>query len=326
MASPIREELDTFRTRPARVSWKIPAFCCNDWGALRLLQMCEKYGVARPFDIVYGAPYCSWAGGRPSAVTKTLSEKEIDAYFSAYSEYGVRCALTLSRLAVDEKQYSDPYCNLLLEYIERYNGEAILFDDGLARYIRKTHPNVKLIASLNKAMCDLKPDFEAEVEYYRELLTLYDEIVIRCETALDQNRLVELADIRKRTEIIVNQFCVPDCKNVFRHLKSLEEWNDGGCRGAGQPCFSLNMAADIDHRIFANLSISNSQINELCERGFTKMKLAGRNARLPQFLDMLATYIFEPTGVISHMKSALLREFKQKAMQGSSGFSQCSLP
>jgi hypothetical protein len=288
--------------------------------------MCEKYGVARPFDIVYGAPYCSWAGGRPSAITKTLSEKEIDTYFSAYSEYGVRCALTLSRLVVDEKQYSDPYCNLLLEYIERYNGEAILFDDGLARYIREAHPNVKLIASLNKAMCDLKPDFEAEVEQYRELLTLYDEIVIRCETALDPARLVELADIRKRTEIIVNQFCVPDCKNVFRHLKSLEEWNDEGCRGAGQPCFSLSMAADIDYRIFANLSISNSQINELCERGFTKMKLAGRNAQLPQFLDMLATYIFEPTSVISHMKSALLREFKQKAMRGSPGFSQCSLP
>jgi hypothetical protein len=293
---------------------------------LRLLQICREYGWDRPFDIVYGSPYCAWAGGRPSAVTAILDERQIDSYFAAYAEYGVRCALTLSRLEVPEDSYDDRYCNILLDHIERYDGQAILFDDGLALFLRQQRPSINLVASLNKAMSDLKDTFAEEEAYYRKHLEVYSEVVIRCETALDPERLARLIDIHDRVEVITNQFCVPECKNVYRHVKALQDWNDEGCRGPGQPCFSLNVAANIDQRLSRNLFISDTRINELCTQGFTRLKLAGRNSPLPGFLDMLANYIFEPTGVILHIKSALLREYRQTAMATGGRLAQYSLP
>jgi hypothetical protein len=255
-----------------------------------------------------------------------LNERQLDACFAAYAEFGVRCALTLSRLTVAKDSYDDPYCNLLLDYIERYNGQAILFDDGLAAHIRVTRPKISLVASLNKAMSDLKESFEEEEAYYRNHLKTYSEVVIRCETALDSTHMAQLADIKNKVEIIVNQFCVPECKNVYRHVKALEDWSRGGCHGPGQQCFSLSAAADIDQRLGANLFISDTRINELCAQGFVKFKLAGRNSPLPGFLDMLGNYIFEPTGAIHHIKSALLREFKQQALQQGGRLAPFSLP
>ena len=31
-----RNDCDVYRDRSVRASWKVPAFCCNDWGALKL--------------------------------------------------------------------------------------------------------------------------------------------------------------------------------------------------------------------------------------------------------------------------------------------------
>ena len=95
-----RNDCDVYRDRSVRASWKVPAFCCNDWGALKLLEICSAFGFERPFDLVYGAPHCSWSGGRPSAVRSPLDGGLIDAYFSAYAQFGVRCALTFSKGSV----------------------------------------------------------------------------------------------------------------------------------------------------------------------------------------------------------------------------------
>ena len=151
-----RNDCDVYRDRSVRASWKVPAFCCNDWGALKLLEICSAFGFERPFDLVYGAPHCSWSGGRPSAVRSPLDGGLIDAYFSAYAQFGVRCALTFSKLAVDEKDYDNEYNNMLLDYVEKYDGQVILFDDGLARYIKRSRPRIAIVASLNKAMCNLQ--------------------------------------------------------------------------------------------------------------------------------------------------------------------------
>lgn len=43
-------------SRPiVRASWKVPAFCCNDWGALKLLEYARLL-ASSDLLIVYGAP------------------------------------------------------------------------------------------------------------------------------------------------------------------------------------------------------------------------------------------------------------------------------
>jgi hypothetical protein len=230
---------------------------------------------------------------------------------------------------VPQEALSDPYCNLLLDIIEEYEGEAIVYDDTLAAYIRKTHPKIKTVASLNKAMCDYKHSFEGftdETAYYYGLLDLYDEIVIRCEYASDDSRLASLADVSDRVEIIVNQFCAPNCKNVYQHLEAIERWNENGQRGYCQQCFSLEMLSNMETRLALNLYMSDARINEIINKGFTRMKLAGRNYPVPQFLDMLSHYIFEPTGAISIIGNEVIKEYRMEMLKDDSGSGQHHLP
>lgn len=310
----ISKDLEVYRQHPIEMSWKVPAFCCNDWIAVRMLQLCEAIGLRQPFDIVYGAPRCAWAGGRPSVVATELSDEQLDMYFNAYAEHNVNVALTLSRLVVDPQDYEDAYCKRILDAAARWDAELILFDDGLADHIRSTHPNLKLICSLNRAMCDYSGGFGGldETEYYHSLLKRYDEVVIRCEYAQDDESLRALSDVSSRCEIIVNQFCVPNCKNVFRHVSTMENWEH---TASAHPCYSMRDAGNLTKRLTDNLHVSNARINRFAELNFTKMKLAGRNAPVPKFLDMLSNYIFEPTGIAPFLREELSRQYRAASLQ-----------
>jgi len=258
-------------------------------------------------------------------VIEELADEQLQAYFEAYADYGVRVALTLSRLSVDRPDYADAYCNRILRVAKEYGAQIILCDDGLADYIRGIHPDLRLVCSLNRPMCDFKDGFGGmdEVEYYRHMLGRYDEVVIRCEFAQDDEGLASLADVSGRCEVIVNQFCVPDCKNVYQHVSCMEDW-DGSAEA--RPCFSLARAADIRYRLSESLFFSNTRINEFAAQGFTKMKLAGRNAPMPRFLDMIADYIFEPTGVISLLRGEISRQYRMESSRFIRGIAPFSLP
>jgi hypothetical protein len=309
----VQKDLELFRPRSRTVSWKMPAMFCNDWAALRAAQILSHITDEAVFDRVYGAPRCAWAGGRPSAVNLELDEAGVRRYFEAYKQVGTTCALTISRIEVDKSLLSDPYCNMLLDLLDEYDGEAILFDDDLAEYVRKTHPGIRRIGSLNKAMSDYKDNFaghKSEGAYYRDYLELYDEVVIRCEFASDDELLESVSDVSDRCEIIVNQFCMNDCTQVYRHVKAIEDWNHGNHAGQPQGCFHLEALKDMDYRLCHNLFMSESRINYLVDHGFTKLKLAGRNSPLPKFLDMVSQYVFEPTGAIQIVKNEVMREFR----------------
>lgn len=306
----IRKGFELYRNRPVRPSWKVPALFCNDWAALRLLRMCELLEAPMPFDVVYGAPACAWAGGRPAAVRRRLSEEEVECYFEAYRHFGVSCALTFSKMSIPSESYGDPYCNMLLDAADRHRSQVIVFDDDFARFIKRTHANVQVVASLNKAMVDYRDGFADETAYYRTMLETYDEVVIRCEYVLDGRAIRNLQDAADRVEVIVNQFCVPNCKHVRNHLRAIEQWEACGRTGECQACYSLEQAGDVGRRLASNLFMSNAMIDDLCACGFSKLKLAGRNAAPPQFIDMLGRYIFEPTGAISVLRNGILRDFR----------------
>lgn len=191
------------------------------------------------FCLVYGASPCSWSGGRPSAVRSPLDGGLIDAYFTAYAQFGVRCALTFSKLAVDEKDYDNEYNNMLLDYVEKYDGQVILFDDGLARYIKRSRPRIAIVASLNKAMCNLQDSRESESDYYRDLFRLYDEVVVRSEYVLRDGWLDDLRDRRDSVEIIVNQFCVPGLQTCFQSYQRARGVESSRLLWRGAPLLSF---------------------------------------------------------------------------------------
>lgn len=305
--------LEVYRDRPQPIQWKVPAFCNNDWIALSLLRMCKELGFARPFDIVYGAPQCAWQGGRPALMRQPLSDSELAARFEAYAQFGVRCALTLSRLDVEANAYDDVYGNRLLSVAESYRGQAIVADDGLASHIHTHYPGLETVASFDRALVDVvigTSAYDDETAYYKNALEQFDEAVVRCEYALDSGRISQMTrEQRAHLEVIVNQICVPDCQRGREHVEALERWGDGGAIEPCQECFHVGVAARIDERLSRNVLLSNKRIDELAAAGVRTFKIGGRNAPIAKFLDLLGTYVFEPSGAFIPMRVALSRQF-----------------
>jgi len=324
----IQDSIQLFRPSREKIKWKVPALCCNDWAAIRLLKICSKLSGISAFDIAYGAPNCAWSGGHHTVVNQTLSEAQLIDYVRTYKNSGAICAFTLSRLNVPKENLADQYCNLILDIIEEYGGEVIVYDDILAAYVRKAHPKIKTIASISKAKCCYKTGFEGfkdETAYYYSLLDKYDIVNVRADYALDNEQLDKLSDVSDHIEILVNDICKPGCTSVYAHLRAIEEWSDTGRHDFSQGCYYADTLSILENRLEQNQFISEPRISELVYLGFTRFKLAGRNIPPQKFLDMLARYIFEPTGTIFFIVNEIVNEFRTMENSGN-GLAQCQLP
>lgn len=256
------------------ITWRVPALFNNDRAALRLTQLLRPYLGSNFFDAVYGAPMTAWSGGRPSLVCERPDEDMLRSYFDAYRAEGIRCSLTLTRMEISKEDLRDPYCNLLLDMLDEYDGEAIVFSDDLAAYIRQTHPGIPLVASNIKPATDFLSGWAGctdEYDYYMRLLEGYDRIVIRSEAALDDGMRERLRDISDRCEIIVNPRCIPDCPHCLEHYQNIEKSIDGRDQKAG--CF---FSSDDDPRVYS-MALTHEQITGFASEGFTHYKIEGRN-------------------------------------------------
>lgn len=259
-----------------RVSWKVPTLFGNDWVALSLAQTLNPLLPKPLFSSAYGCPACAWAGGRNPRVRERLAEEELRRYYAAYREVGASCALTFSR--PDAGDYlDDPYCELLLSLADEYGGQAIVVDDRLAHHIRETHPTVTLVASYNRCILDHAQGFGGldEESYYRRLLERYDEVVVRCEAALDGGVLPRMTDVARRIQVIVNQKCVPNCPDGARHIEataqSIEREAAGGTR-------VLATCTQPQRGIRGTVRVDAERRHALADMGFTHFKLQGRIA------------------------------------------------
>lgn len=282
---------EAVRFEDDRITWKVPALFDNDWVALHLsYELSPLFG--RPlFDIAYGSPLCAWAGGRPPRMIVPLSEDEMRRRFEAYRKVGARCAFTFSR--IDAGKYkNDPYCNMLLSLIDEYGGQAIVVDDDLARYIRDTHPAVRLVCSNVKVVLDHHIGFRGKDEesYYRSLLGLYDEVVVRTEALLEDGITDRLQDLTYRIELIVNEWCVRDCPYAAEHIAAMTRATEHAADFASdepQPGCIYNEQHDIPRELVDNIYVSNERRAYLADRGFTRFKIQGRGASPAEFAGIL---------------------------------------
>ena len=281
-----------------RVSWKVPTLFGNDWVALSLAHTLDPLLPKPLFASAYGCPACAWAGGRNPRVRERLPEGELRRYFAAYRKVGANCALTFSR--PDAGDYlDDAYCELLLSLVDEYGGQAIVVDDRLARHIRETHPAVTLVASYNRCILDHEKGFGGldEETYYRRLLERYDEVVVRCESALDGGVLPRMTDVADRIQVIVNQKCIPNCPDGARHIRatalSIEREAADGTR-------VLATCSKPQRSLMGTVQIDAERRRALADMGFVTFKLQGR--------------IAPPTSAFKTIVSNILKEGLDVAM------------
>ena len=283
------------RLEDDRITWKVPALFDNDWVALHLSHELAPL-LGRPlFDIAYGSPLCAWAGGRPPRMIAPLSEDEMRRRFEAYRKVGARCAFTFSRIDAG-KYVDDSYCNMLLSLIDEYGGQAIVADDGLARHIRDTHPAVSLVCSNVKVVLDHHVGFHGQDEesYYRSLLGLYDEVVVRTEALLEGGVTDRLQDLADRVELIVNERCAVDCPYAAEHIAAMTRATERAAEldpDEPQPGCIYNELHDIPRELVDNIYVSNERRAYLADRGFTRFKIQGRGASPAEFAGILFSEI-----------------------------------
>ena len=291
-----------------RVSWKVPMLLDNDWVALRLARTLNPQ-LPRPFfDCAYGCPPCAWAGGRPSRMRRMPAESELRRYFDAYAQVGASCALTLSRPDAGE-DLNDSYCNMLLELLDEYGGQAIVVDERLARHIRSTHPGIKLVASNNRVFLDFNQGFFglSEEDYYRNLLELYDTVVIRTEALLEGGIAEDLTDIADRVELIVNQVCIPDCPVATWHILAGADVVKDQLAG-GDATWPRCKYPDRTETIF----VHRERRETLAQMGFRDFKLQGRSKRPHWLAKCLIESILSEKGCLTFEDA--LREIYRDAL------------
>ena len=272
-----------------RVSWKAPSLFNNDWVALSLAQVLNPLLPKPLFSTAYGCPACAWAGGRAPRIRHALKENELRRYFEAYRSVGAACALTFSRPDAGDF-LDDAYCDLLLALVDEYAGQAIVVDERLARHIRETHPDVTLVASYNLSIVAHARGFDGKGEerFYRDLLALYDEIVVRNEAMLEGGISGNLVDVADRIEVIVNQSCAINCPDAAAHIAALEDaihTSDESERRLSRRC------TQHDKGTRGSVFIAPERRAVLADRGFVKFKIQGRNAGPTRVLKALVRNI-----------------------------------
>ena len=286
---------DIIRLKDNRVSWKIPSLFDNDWVALHLSHALSPILNKPLFDIAYGSPLCAWAGGRPPRVTTTLSEEEVRTRLEAYLAVGARCAFTFSH--INAGAYTDdPYCNMLLSLIEEYQGQAIVADDALARYIRRRHPALKLVCSNVRVVLDHHNGFLGQDEntYYHSLRGLYDEVVVRTEALLESGISSELQDMADHIELIVNERCARDCPYAAEHIAAMAQATASARDrdpAEPQPGCIYDQRRSKPTELVDNIYVPDERRKYLADKGFTKFKIQGRGASPVWFANTLLTEI-----------------------------------
>ncbi len=252
-----------------RAQWKVPALFCNDWACLKIAAALREREGRDVFHTAYGAPACTWAGGRAPLVKERLPLDDVRRRFEAFRQAGMAPSLTFNLTHVAPDELADAYSNELLDVLSEFDGSAIVADENLARHIRATHPRVGLVASVIRTNRAWLSGFGGDEEaFYRRTLDLFDEVVIRCPPDPDRDLLARIADIAGACQVLVTQICSSTCHLYQRHTLMGEE---AYATGGELPSCLRRESGDAGRRL------SDDLMEELVTRGFCMLKVSGRD-------------------------------------------------
>lgn len=157
----------------------------------------------------FGSPVCAWNGGR--TIGGNFRPDLIQMAINTYNDLGIPYRFTFTNPHITEELLEDRRGNFLLNVCDNGMNEVIVNSPLLEEYIRKTHPEIKLTSSTCKCIRSIEGVKE-------ELKKDYSLVVLDYNFNDKQEELEKLTpDERKRCEMLVNTFCVPDCPRRAAH-------------------------------------------------------------------------------------------------------------
>lgn len=246
-------------------------------------------------DSVYGCfPACNLNGGR-AFLRERASVGQMDETFALLAEHGVKARLTLTNMLVTEADLHDEYANAMLAAAARYGGEAIVYADLVADYVRE-HYDMRCVLSTTRPLADV-----AELN---RMTKHYDWVVLDYNHHKDPAFLEAIEDPGK-VEVMVNEFCVAGCPHRHEHyLRNSEDQMSGQMR----PFECVAKRADFFHHEPGHPVIfTNDEARDLHNRyGINAFKILGRGVPFATVLEAYTYYLIQPS-YREHVKHLVMR-------------------
>lgn len=281
--------------RYADAKWNISGLFSHDAIILKFCDMLAECNVF-PICSVHGSVPCKWNSGR---TVIRHSDNYIEECIQEYHKRNIPLYLTFSNYYITEKELSDEFSNYLLNTVSRVpNSGVIVASPLLAKYIKKTHPNLLLIMSV---LASVNTHEERDRSYYERATYDYSRVVIHPDDLFDTKLLSSIVP-KSSFEIMVNENCIRDC--AFRRIHddlvckfSMEESDeafDALADFSREHCRMFihenNVSAYLSEKVeCCNFTLAH--LEQIYKMGYRYYKLQGRADAPASFLYDLTKYI-----------------------------------
>ena len=262
--------------------WDVSGAFVNDRELIAFHDFCSLLLGFSPFNIVHGAPLCTWNSGR---VLKHLMRdaEEIRAAGLEYEKRNIALYYTFTNLNLKEEHMSDPLGNALLTFATNHNptgrNAVIMASDALLEHVRAKFPTLRTVSSILKIT---NGGGKGKLEAYQRLAEKYDEVMVHPDDVLNYELLEKLED-KERYILLVNEYCIRQCPLRAYHYSSLSQMalkyfghdsSDFDAKQATNGCRDIGTL--FTHDKHSVLALNTPEISKLRELGFRHFKMQGR--------------------------------------------------
>ena len=231
-------------------------------------------------DSIYGCfPSCPLNGGR-AATLEPFSREKVRWTFSVLEEYGLHARLTLTNMLAGERELNSPYSRMILEEAARANAQAIVYSDEVARVV-KEHYGLGLVLSTTREILDAPT--------LNKALEKFDYVVLNYNLGKDNAFLSQIKN-RDRLELMVNEYCQPNCPNRQKHyLHNSKDQLEGVLHEFACPA---NKPSFFEHKPGDPITFTADEVYKTAQDfGIEWFKIVGRGTGFDANLEALTYYL-----------------------------------
>lgn len=238
--------------------------------------------------------FCVWDGGRTfSNYNNQASQERIKEVLDGYKNRGIKIRFIFTNPVLEEKHFTDHYCNFILQMAQDYDIELVVNSLHLKGYIEKKYPNYKFVSSTTKCITDFsRLKGELSDESYEMVCLDYN--------LNNSEQIFKLPpEAIAKAELLCNAICGPACPYRKEHYRL-----NGICSlqcGKRYPIEGCLIQQNTLHPITCgyNTHISPQDINEkFAPAGFQYFKLEGRTLSASENALNYAKYLAKPEYVM----------------------------
>ncbi|MCR4842680.1 MAG: hypothetical protein K5840_05410 [Eubacterium sp.] len=247
----------------------------------------ERYPDRFFDDIAISAAYGTfpgaiWNGGR--VILGSSTKEQMEFVIRALNENGIAVRFTFTNPLIEEKHLWDTYCNLILDLADNGMNEVLVNSPCLEEYIRRTHPDYKILSSTTKCLNTVE-DIRAELEKDYHLVVLDSAF----------NNTDELFEMphKEKIELLANHYCMDNCPNRQEHYRVVGECQLNFCEIKFKKCTKINrdFYQMLENRSFITTDLIYGKYKEA---GFYNFKIDGRAFNKYKVLESYMYFFVRP--------------------------------